>query len=90
MESILQDESEQLQDLLSFFQEGNSFCDGKVSSDEATYALFLMLNENESVDDKETFARFSYSLAFYSTMLAVTYPESFIPYYFKWNYNVFK
>lgn len=88
-ESILSDESKQLHDLLVFFQEGNRFCDkNELSSEEAIGILYLILSENETVDFKETFSRFTYSLAYYSTMLAVSLPDLFIPYYFKWNYNV--
>ena len=88
-ESILNDESEQLHDLLVFFQGGNYFCGkNELSSEEAIDTLYLILSENENVDFKETFSRFTCSLAYYSTMLAVSLPDLFVPYYFKWNYNV--
>lgn len=88
-ESILNDESEQLHDLLVFFQEGNSFCEkSEITSEEAIDTLYLILSENGTVDFKETFSRFTYSLAYYSTMLTVSFPDLFVPYYFKWNYNI--
>ena len=88
-ESILNDESEQLHDVLMFCQEGNRFCDeNELSAEEAIDALYLILSENDTVDLKETFSRFTYSLAYYSTLLAVSLPDLFVPYYFKWNYNV--
>ena len=41
-ESILNDESEQLHDVLMFCQEGNRFCDeNELSSEEAIDALYL-------------------------------------------------
>ena len=87
--SILDDETEQLRNLVDFFRNGNRFCDDEdFSAEEAMTVLYMALSENESVDAKETFSIFTYSLANCSTMLAVSLPELFVPYYFKWNFNV--
>ena len=52
-ESILNDESDQLHDLLVLFQGGNYFCEkSKLSSEEAIDTLYLILSENENVDFK--------------------------------------
>ena len=87
-DAILSDEHEQLSLLLEYYRNGNSFCDGTCSAEDALDLLIYILSDNGSRDAKCIFSDFTFSLANFSTMLSVSLPESFVPYYFKWNFNV--
>ncbi len=50
--------------------------------------IYQWLNENGENTDKDTFNEFIDSLAYYSTLFAIDYPDLFVPYYFQFNFNI--
>lgn len=64
------------------------FEDRKYTIDRAMKYLYnLFIKENEG-SEKITFDDFSSSLAYYTTLLSYELPDLFIPYYFKYNFNI--
>ncbi len=51
-------------------------------------ALYNGINTENALDDTQIFEEFSYYLAYYSTLLYALFPETLLPYYFKYNFNV--
>lgn len=52
--------------------------------------ILLMDSEEKNYSDVDLFCDFSDSLAYYSTMLTIMFPDAFCPYYFQLNFNVFE
>ena len=61
--------------------------DSVIDADDAFCGFYLNLNAGCQYNDKETFEEFSAGIAFYSTLLAISYPAFFIPYFFRLNFN---
>lgn len=57
-------------------------------TEEVLSDIYLWLSDDGKNADKETFEEFTYSLAYYSTLFAIDFPELFVPYYFQLNFNV--
>lgn len=86
---ILEDEALQLQQLFVLLQQENCIFDNPdISAEDAIDILFSIISENGTLKPQNIFFRFTDSIAYYSTFLAVSFPHFFVPYYFKWNYNV--
>lgn len=58
-----------------------------VTSEEAFDGIYEMFQE-ELENPADSFAEFVYALPYYSTELSIFFPDSFVPYYFRLNYNV--
>ena len=58
-----------------------------VTSIEAFDGIYEMFQE-ELGNPADSFAEFAYALPYYSTELSIFFPDSFVPYYFLFNYNV--
>ena len=81
--SIISDEHSQLKALYEYLSEN----DGSPFGTNALEELYDGIIEELSTDDA-AFDDFSWSIAYYSTLLSYFYPETYIPYYFKFNYNI--
>ena len=57
-------------------------------TEEVLSDIYLWLSDDGNNTDKETFEEFTYSLAYYSTLFSIDFPELFVPYYFQLNFNV--
>lgn len=82
-ESILADEREQLNDLCKYLwvtYESPFYTDPLID--------FYDSNTNGGRTDSQAFDEFSWSMAYYSTLFAYFCPDIYVPYYFKFNYNV--
>ena len=49
--------------------------------------IYRML-QKEFGNQADSFAEFTYTLPYFSTELSISFPNSFVPYYFRLNYNV--
>ena len=82
-ESILADEREQLNDLCKYLwvtYESPFYTDPLID--------FYDSNTNGGRTDSQAFDEFTWSMAYYSTLFAYYRPDIYVPYYFKFNYNV--
>lgn len=87
---ILNDSYEQLMELFDRLGEEVSYVEGDI----AEIKLFLddlanAINE-ENDSDQNLFIEFSEALDYYSTFAALTVPNIFVPYHFKYNFNILK
>ena len=85
---------EQIEDLIRLY--GNKQIDilkseeeglDQVTQIQVLDAFYEMLIQH-SQTARDAFAEFSYGITFYSTNLSILNPEFFIPYYFRFNFNV--
>lgn len=64
-------------------------CGDLHSAREVMTAILPMLERHaESIGDKAVFQQFTDWMPYYSTLLAIRFPNFFVPYYFKYNYNI--
>ena len=68
--------------------ESENTVDGHELTMEVLSDIYLWLNDNGESTEKKTFIEFIDSLAYYSTIFAIDYPELFVPYYFQFNFNI--
>lgn len=87
-EVIKNDIHHELTDLYKAIRDGEYLLEnGEYTIFSAIETLFnIFVNDGNS--EKNCFKIFSYSLAFFSTYLALELNELFFPYYFKYNFNV--
>lgn len=62
---------------------------------QSTYSILeailpLLERDADSKSDKLVFSQFTDWMSYYSTLLAIRFPDRFVPYYFKYNFNIFK
>ncbi|MBP3377030.1 MAG: type I restriction enzyme HsdR N-terminal domain-containing protein [Clostridia bacterium] len=50
--------------------------------------LYNGINFDESLKEKEIFATFAGAIEYYTTFLYLIFPDAFVPYYFRCNFNV--
>jgi len=95
-EGFEEDTKEQLQMLMDYLEEivgkSDSIADTLQIDTNVTYTdvledLYDMLLENYSIPGN-ALDSFSYNMIYYSTQLAVLFPDCFIPYYYLHNFNV--
>ena len=92
MEEVSNEIGYQIQDLIEKYNsaneaeidEDNSSFVTSVEAFDETYEMF----QEEIGNQAESFAQFAYTLPYYSTELSIFFPDSFVPYYFRLNYNV--
>lgn len=79
----------ELLDAFSEKEEGNGiFTNGEYSIKSGLEFFCKMLCYEEELTYQQQFIIFSDSLAFFTTFMASEIPDFYIPYYFKWNFNV--
>ena len=64
--------------------------DGEYSIDSASKIFFDLFINSGCNTPKEVFSSFSDSVAYFTTLLSIELPELFVPYYFKYNFNIFE
>lgn len=64
--------------------------EGEYSINSALKTFFDLFINSGNDTPKEVFSYFSGSVAYFTTFLSVELPELFIPYYFKYNFNIFE
>ena len=62
--------------------------DGEYSIEDIMDIFYQGLNDSGTMSDNHLFAEFSGGMAYYTTFLALEFPELFVPYFFQHNYNV--
>ena len=82
----------QIKDLIDYYDSTNEAeidVDNSpvVTSEEAFDGTYEMFQE-EFGNQADCFAGFANTLPYYSTELSIFFPDSFVPYYFRFNYNV--
>lgn len=82
----------QIKDLIDYYDSTNEAeidVDNSpvVTSEEAFDGTYEMFQE-EFGNQADCFAGFANTLPYYSTELSIYFPDSFVPYYFRFNYNV--
>lgn len=88
---ILDGVSDELKDLYKDLQNGIYLLgSGKYYIKTGLDCLYLLFEKLGARSDQDVFSRFSGSVAYFTTFLAVEIPELFVPYYFQFNFNVFQ
>lgn len=64
------------------------FEDGEYTIDSAMTFFYNDLNSEKGATSKSIFENFSSLIAYYTTLFARELPELFVPYYFKYNFNI--
>ena len=82
-DSILADECEQLNNLCEYLSE---YIESPFDTDPLKEFYDDMIGEGSA--DNGIFDQFTLSMAYYSTLFSYFYPNAYVPYYFKFNYNV--
>lgn len=93
MEELSNEIGEQLKALAEEFRNiKNEAGDAEMSEELYVDPLddLYKLYEGDFANPADIFADFAYMLPFYSTNLAILYPDGFVPYYYRFNYNVFQ
>lgn len=62
--------------------------DGEYSVEFLMDTFYQGLNDSGAMTDNQLFSEFSEGMAYYTTFLAMEFPELFVPYYFQYNYNL--
>lgn len=79
-------------ELLDLFSDINDgiylFENGEYNIETALKALYNTIKGEEQISPQKIFDYFSCSVAYFSTFMALEIPELFVPYYFKYNFNV--
>ncbi len=100
MTDIAEDEGRQIKDLIQINKEleekeieEDLFESDALSDKSADYGENLLEGYYESLSHENdtpqaVFDTFSYDIAFHSTNMCIAHPECFIPYYFRFNFNV--
>ena len=94
IEELREATKEQIEDLIQFYKD-NGFCASDTNEDASIFntregildEFYEMLIRNWQTPDS-AFAEFSEGISFYSTNLSIINPELFIPYYYRFNFNV--
>lgn len=60
----------------------------KLTLKQITRALYYGIKKEYQCDEQTVFACFSDTLEYYTTFLFIWAPDLFVPYYFRWNFNV--
>lgn len=92
MEEVSNEIGYQINDLIENYastsdadnDDGNSFTVLPEKAFDRTYEMF----QKEYGNQEDSFAEFAYTLPSYSTDLSICFPDAFVPYYFRFNYNV--
>ena len=89
MSAVSEEIGNQLRDLVEFHEslEETTEEDEPISAEEGLEDVYKMIEEHfeKPVD---IFDEFSFALPYYSTNLAIIFPDSYVPYYYRLNYNV--
>ncbi len=87
--AIIEDTNEQLRDLAKALNEGMCLLEsGEYTIASALEYLYTGIKSDEDFSAKDVFSYFSDSIEYFTTSLAAEIPELFVPYYFKYNFNV--
>ncbi len=62
--------------------------DSNYTRSDIMLAFYQGLNDSGSMSDNEIFSEFSCEIAYYTTFLSIIFPAFFVPYYFKYTYNI--
>lgn len=82
---------QQLHDLAHDLKEGNFGRWKRVHSiDMVMDSLYAEIDAGDGLSEKDIFSCFSGSLDYFTTYLSITFPDFFVPYYFKYNFNIFE
>lgn len=92
MEEVSTEIGYQIKDLIKAYdliseieiEEDNSSVVTPEDAFDETYEMFQKEHGNQA----DSFAEFTYTLPYYSTELSISFPNSFVPYYFRFNFNV--
>lgn len=92
MEEVSNEIGYQIKDLIEEYasyngidaDDGNSAVSLPEEAFDRTYEMF----QKECGNQADAFAQFAYTLPYYSTDLSICFPDTFVPYYFRLNYNV--
>lgn len=88
---IVDEGIQQLRDLAHDLKEGNFVRWKHVQSmDTVMNSLHAEIDAGDGLSDKDIFSCFSGSLDYFTTYLSITFPDFFVPYYFKYNFNIFE
>ena len=83
---------DQIKTLIMFYKaqddESNDSEEERVVSPEAAFDNLYRMYEEGTGNLADAFADFSFLLPYFSTDLSIWYPDSFVPYYFRMNFNV--
>ena len=58
--------------------------------DELIIKIYNGINDGETLKENQIFEELSLGIEYYTTFFHIMFPELFIPYYFKYNFNVFE
>ena len=92
MEEVSNEIGYQIKDLIEEYtsisgigaNDGNSSVSLLEEAFDGTHEMF----QKECGNQADAFAEFAYTLPYYSTDLSICFPNTFVPYYFRLNYNV--
>lgn len=89
--AVVEGTSRQLHDLSTDLMEDLALLDpGEYTIESALQFLFARIQEENHLSAQGAFAYFSDFMEYLTTLLSVELPGLFVPYYFKYNYNVFE
>lgn len=99
MDDLAEEEGQQIRNLIQISKELDEeekedlFEDEAYQDERIDYGRCLLDGYYESLiyhndTPQDVFASFSYNIAFHSTNMCIDYPEYFIPYYFRFTFNV--
>lgn len=87
--TIIELTKQQLQDVLADLEENLCvFIDGEYTIKSALSFVYDAIKSDDPLSAQDIFAIFSDNIEYYSTFISIEIPELFIPYYFKYNFNV--
>ncbi|MGN1106948.1 MAG: hypothetical protein ACI4RH_09870, partial [Huintestinicola sp.] len=64
------------------------FQEGEYTTESGIEFFLNVLSGEESLSEQQLFDCFSGSVAYFTTFMAIEIPELYIPYYFKYNFNI--
>lgn len=88
-QQIIQESKEQLQDLEKDLHDDFGLLDeGEYTIESALDFVYDYIKGEDDYTPQNIFACFSDSIEYITTALAIELPEMFVPYYFKYNFNI--
>lgn len=62
--------------------------DAEYSIESVLNCLYKGINYDGSLNENDIFAEFTEEIEYYSTFLCIMFPDAFVPYYFRCNFNI--
>lgn len=90
--AVIEESAQQLRDLARDMADDPSHMStGKRYTQESALAfLYEEIDAGDNLSENHIFSCFSGSIDYFTTALSISFPDFFVPYYFKYNFNIFK